>query len=210
MTDTMAYDNLKHHVKFIRHSDLSDGIVCHDEMSEKNIKSRLHLTRAESMILYLLLTIMLDMICLKIFGLVAKTDVLSDYKPYGSKILGVILIAEMIVFVKLTPMKIHWSALRFDKEELKRTMPISIAISAGIILVLIGYRVFRTMKDPSLSDIPLFGLYLGTHMRYIYPASCVFQEFFIKAFIQENCGALTGGRDIHYTVWTTSIFFFIL
>ena len=33
MTDTMAYDNLKHHVKFIRHSDLSDGIVCHDEMS---------------------------------------------------------------------------------------------------------------------------------------------------------------------------------
>lgn len=32
MTDTTSYENLQKHVKFIRHSDLSDGSCCHDEI----------------------------------------------------------------------------------------------------------------------------------------------------------------------------------
>jgi len=32
MTDTTAYDNLRRHVTFIRHSTLSDGDCCHDEI----------------------------------------------------------------------------------------------------------------------------------------------------------------------------------
>lgn len=32
MTDTTSYENLPKHVKFIRHSDLSDGNCCHDEI----------------------------------------------------------------------------------------------------------------------------------------------------------------------------------
>lgn len=35
MTDTMAYENLPAHVKFIRHSDLSDGDCCYDEIIKK-------------------------------------------------------------------------------------------------------------------------------------------------------------------------------
>lgn len=35
MTDTMSYENLQKHVKFIRHSDLSDGSCCHDEIIDK-------------------------------------------------------------------------------------------------------------------------------------------------------------------------------
>lgn len=35
MTDTTAYENLTRHVKFIRHSDLSDGDCCHDEIIDK-------------------------------------------------------------------------------------------------------------------------------------------------------------------------------
>ena len=31
MTDTTSYENLRRHVIFIRHSDLSDGDACHDE-----------------------------------------------------------------------------------------------------------------------------------------------------------------------------------
>ena len=31
-TDTRAYSGLKRHVEFIRHSDLSDGLSCHDEV----------------------------------------------------------------------------------------------------------------------------------------------------------------------------------
>ena len=32
MIDTTSYENLPKHVKFIRHSDLSDGSCCHDEI----------------------------------------------------------------------------------------------------------------------------------------------------------------------------------
>ena len=32
MSDTMAYEHLARHVRFIRHSDLSDGPACHDEI----------------------------------------------------------------------------------------------------------------------------------------------------------------------------------
>lgn len=35
MTDEYAYANLAKHVKFIRHSDLSDGEACHDEIIDK-------------------------------------------------------------------------------------------------------------------------------------------------------------------------------
>lgn len=32
MSDTMAYEHLTRHVRFVRHSDLSDGPACHDEI----------------------------------------------------------------------------------------------------------------------------------------------------------------------------------
>ena len=35
LTDEAAYANLARHVKFIRHSDLSDGYCCHDEVLDK-------------------------------------------------------------------------------------------------------------------------------------------------------------------------------
>jgi hypothetical protein len=34
-TDTRAYSGLTRHVEFIRHSDLSDGPACHDEVIRK-------------------------------------------------------------------------------------------------------------------------------------------------------------------------------
>lgn len=35
MTDTTSYENLPRHVKFVRHSDMSDGDCCHDEIIDK-------------------------------------------------------------------------------------------------------------------------------------------------------------------------------
>lgn len=35
LTDEAAYANLTRHVKFIRHSDLSEGICCHDEVIDR-------------------------------------------------------------------------------------------------------------------------------------------------------------------------------
>lgn len=38
MTDTTSYENLPKHVTFIRHSDLSDGNCCHEEIIDKRRK----------------------------------------------------------------------------------------------------------------------------------------------------------------------------
>lgn len=40
MTDTTSYENLTRHVIFIRHSDLSDGNCCHDEIIDKGMKRK--------------------------------------------------------------------------------------------------------------------------------------------------------------------------
>lgn len=37
-TDRIAYSGLTRHVDFIRHSDLSDGEVCYDEIIKKQSK----------------------------------------------------------------------------------------------------------------------------------------------------------------------------
>ena len=37
MTDTKSYENLTRHVRFIRHSDLSDGNCCHDEIIDNRV-----------------------------------------------------------------------------------------------------------------------------------------------------------------------------
>ncbi len=34
-TDRIAYSGLTRHVRFVRHSDLSDGDTCHDEIIKK-------------------------------------------------------------------------------------------------------------------------------------------------------------------------------
>lgn len=39
LTDESAYANLQKHVKFIRHSDLTDGKCCHDEIIDKYYKN---------------------------------------------------------------------------------------------------------------------------------------------------------------------------
>ena len=39
-TDTRSYARLTRHVEFVRHSDLSDGPSCHDEIIEKNYRKR--------------------------------------------------------------------------------------------------------------------------------------------------------------------------
>ena len=37
MTDERAYAGLTRHVRFVRHSDLSDGDCCHDEVMDRRI-----------------------------------------------------------------------------------------------------------------------------------------------------------------------------
>ena len=178
--------------------------------------------------LFLIMTVGLHVLGMKIYGLITHTDLISDYITYGSKILGAILIIEMVLFACLTPMKCNWSALRPSKEELKRSLPICIVIALLIVAALIAFRLYMNAKNPVFREIPYFGLYLNVHMRWLYPISIVFQEFFIKAFVQDNIGiAVCGYGQLEFsdalrkhtnvnklqviiTAWITAVFFFSL
>ena len=77
-------------------------------------------------------------------------------------------------------------------------------------------------KNPEYREIPFFGLYLNIHTRWLYPVSIVFQEFFIKAFTQENIGIVLSGlnedgkrrasdrKTAILTSLITAMFFFVL
>ncbi|MBQ3428696.1 MAG: CPBP family intramembrane metalloprotease [Mogibacterium sp.] len=190
--------------------------------------NRKTMSHTQSVMLFIIMTVGLHVLGMKIYGMIAHTDLISDYITYGSKILGVILVTEMILFARLTPMKCNWSALKASKEELKRSLPVCIAISLLIIAALIVFRLYMNAKNPVYREIPYFGLYLNVHTRWLYPLSIVFQEFFIKAFVQDNIGITLCGygqmdfpdalkkhtnvntRQAIITAWITAVFFFIL
>ena len=167
------------------------------------------------------MTLALQMLGMKINGLFYGTEDISTYVDKGSKILGVILIVEMAFFVYFTPMKINWSAIKEKNEEMKKTLPISIAISVLIVLSFIGFRLYMNSKNPAYKEIPMFGLYLSLHTRWLYPFSIAFQELFIKAFTQDNIRTLIeeGGdspskkndkKTVLLTSLVTAMFFYIL
>ena len=190
--------------------------------------SRKTMSHTQAVMLFMIMTVTLQVLGMKIYGLIAHTEIISDYITYGSKILGVILVMEMVLFARLTPMKCNWSALRASKEDLKKSLPVCILISLLVIAVLIAFRVYMTIRNPVYREIPYFGLYLNVHTRWLYPFSIVFQEFFIKAYVQDNIGITLCGygqmdfpdalrshtnvniRQALITAWITALFFFVL
>lgn len=191
-------------------------------------RNRQTMSHTQAVILFMIMTVAFNILGLKIFGLIAHTDIISAYIPYGSKILGAILIIEMVLYTRLTPMKCNWSALRPGKEDLKRSLPVSIMISLLIVAALIAFRLYQNAKNPVYQEIPYFGLYLNMNTRWLYPLNIIFQEFFIKAFVQDNIGITLCGygqmafpdalerhknvsiRQALLTAWITSVFFFTL
>jgi membrane protease YdiL (CAAX protease family) len=128
----------------------------------------------------------------------------------------------MLLLIWLSPMKIAKEALRFSAKKDGKRLLQSTVIALLIVAALLGFRFYMNAKNPAYREIPLFGLYLNVHTRWLYPVSIVFQEFFIKAFTQENIGiALQGiGADGNQyesnraqTVLSsliTAMFFFVL
>ena len=190
--------------------------------------NRKSMSHTQAVILFMIMTVGLHILGMKINGMIAHTDLISDYITYGSKILGIILVTEMVLFSHLTPMKCNWSALRASKDELKRSLPVCIVISVLIIAALIAFRLYMNTRNPIYRETPYFGLYLNVHTRWLYPLSIVFQEFFIKAFVQDNIGITLCGcgqmdfpdalrshtnvntRQALITAWITAMLFFVI
>lgn len=190
--------------------------------------NRKTMSHTQAVMLFMIMTVALHILVMKIYGLAAHTDLMSDYITYGTKILGVILVTEMILFSLLTPMKCNWAALRASRDELKQSLPVCIVLSLLIVAGLIAFRLYMNARNPIYREIPYFGLYLNVHTRWMYPLSIVFQEFFIKAYVQDNIGITLCGfgqmdfpdalrshtnvnmRQALITAWITAVFFFIL
>ena len=180
------------------------------------------INHTQAVFLYLMLTVTLHILGLKINGAIKGSDLISAYIYYGSKILGAILVSEMVLLICFTPMKINRLALRCSVKENGKSLVLCAVIALLIVAALVGFRLYMNTKNPAYREIPLFGLYLNVHTRWLYPVSIVFQEFFIKAFTQENIGIALrnigpeeklGERNKIQTVLTafiTAMFFFVL
>ena len=180
------------------------------------------INHTQAVFLFLMLTVTLHILGLKVNGAVKGSDLISAYIDYGSKILGAILIVEMVLLICFTPMVLNRQALRCSWKENRKALVQSAVISLLIAAALLGFRFYMNAKNPVYREIPLFGLYLNVHTRWLYPISIVFQEFFIKAFTQENIGiALRSiGADSDpfepnrmqtvLTALITAMFFFVL
>ena len=184
--------------------------------------NRKSINQTQAVILFMMLTVTLHILGMKANGVIKGSELISAYLDYGSKILGAILIAEMLLFIWLTPMKLNRQALRWYGKEDGKALMQSAAIALLIVAALLGFRFYMNAKNPAYREIPLFGLYLNVHTRWLYPLSIVFQEFFIKAFTQENIGIAlrnvgpeekqNGSNKIQalLTALITSMFFFVL
>ena len=168
------------------------------------------LTHSQAVLYYVFLIIALFVLGLRLYGAIAKTDDLADTRFFGSKMLGVILIAGMTVFHRWTDMKLNWSSVRGTKEDNMQSLKIGLIISALVIVLFIVFRLIMTAKNPSIKEIPWFGLYLNMNTRWLYPVSILFQEIFIKCFVQDNFCRFFGDNYIHLPILITSLFFFIL
>lgn len=184
--------------------------------------NRKSLNHTQAVVLFIMLTVTLHVLGLKVNNVFKGSDLLSNYLDYGSKILGVILIVEMVLLVIFTPVKYNKQALRFYGKENRKALIQSIVIALAIVAGLVGFRLYMNTRNPAYREIPLFGLYLNIHTRWLYPISIVFQEFFIKAFTQENIGIAlndlagnekdhgSGSRSAFLTSLITAMFFFVL
>ena len=87
--------------------------------------NRKSINQTQAVILFMMLTVTLHILGLKANGVIKESELISAYLDYGSKILGAILIAEMLLFIWLTPMKLNRQALRwYGKEDGKALMQI--------------------------------------------------------------------------------------
>ena len=58
------------------------------------------MSHTQAVVLFMIMTAAFHILGMKICGLISHTDVISGYITYGSKILGVILITEMVLFAR--------------------------------------------------------------------------------------------------------------
>jgi membrane protease YdiL (CAAX protease family) len=177
----------------------------------KKLKKWKGLDHTTSLFLLLLSALFLEVVVTKALLLIwperetgwSASDINKYYMPFMALLI--------IPFWLKTPLEVRWSALKFrDRKMIGREMLVAVLVSAGIVLAIVGVRLWMNAHDPEAAARPWFGLYLNVHGRWFYPLSVIVQEIMIKAFIQENIRRANTTDNKHITVILTGLFFAIL
>jgi len=174
----------------------------------KKLKQWKGLDHKASVLLMLLSSLFLEVVVTKVVILLRpEMDPWRNASDINKIFIPVLALLLILLYLK-TPLEIRWPALKIpDRKKFGREMLTAACISAALILVMAGIRLWMNARSPEAAARPLFGLYLGVHGRWFYPASSVLQEFMIKAFVQENIRRLNATSSRHLTVLLTGLFF---
>lgn len=178
-------------------------------MVTNNINSYHH-KHTRTVVMFMLITLVIQQLILKFFQIKTKMPAGPRNAYITTKILIVVMATFMIYCVNRTTMKINYKDILITKQEMKQTLIRAGIISVFMIFVMIIVRIVKGHYNPKVAARPYFKLYLTVRTRWFYPVNAFFQEVFIKAFVQDNVRIMAGKENIHYTVWLTSLFFFVL
>lgn len=158
---------------------------------------------SNSIIMYMLSTLILCLITLKIMGM------FMGYIPkyICTRTIETISVFLLVVFLQYTEFKIYRTGLVATKEEIKRTLIRCSIISIMIIIALALTRLIMTKRNPDIAGRSWFKPYFHLYMRWYYPFVSILQEFLSKGVMQENVKRLFGEEKAKWTLLACSFLF---
>ena len=167
------------------------------------------LTPALATTLFLLSAVACQVIVLKLFKL-SGFAITQENAYILTRVMEGYLIVLSLLFAAFTKFKIHFECFKPGKANFKKDMKISGILTAALLVILVIIRLVMNQLDPEVAARPYFGLYLTKYLRWFYIFSAILQELFVKGIVEDNITASCKKYNKHFTVWMTSLFFFVL
>jgi len=171
---------------------------------------RKRLTPALSTTLFMLSAIACQVVAIKVFPYVFHEPLVQDNAYLLTRIMEGYMTVLAVIFAVFTNFKLNWKCFKPAKEGLKKDLTICGIMTVVILILMVAVRLVQNQMFPEIAARPWFGLYLGMYMRWIYPISAVLQEFFIKGVVEDNITCSCHKYHMHFSVWMTALFFFVL
>ena len=167
------------------------------------------LTPALATTLFLLSAVACQVIVLKLFKL-SGFAITQENAYILTRVMEGYLIVLSLLFAAFTKFKIHFECFKPGKANFKKDIKISGILTAALLVILVIIRLVMNQLDPEVAARPYFGLYLTKYLRWFYIFSAILQELFVKGIVEDNITASCKKYNKHFTVWMTSLFFFVL
>jgi len=166
------------------------------------------LSQQLTVMLLFLVAVFLNVLVTKVVMMFTPGSTVQAEASRITKYFFAALIVLLVPALWKTPLQIRWAALKAGNlGSFGREMLEAAGISLVLIAVMVVYRLILNGRDAETATRPWFGLYLNTHGRWFYPFSAVFQEFLIKAVMQENVRSLVPDGNRHLTAVMIGLFF---